>query len=109
MHLAPAVGIYVCNTSTHAQTCPCSSSALYGNEFLHYLRIANTQMHSGSYATETRQRARQLTLGRECVQQTRSRQTEQQSERTRQLDRDRRRQARQCESDAGRYKYLICV
>ena len=42
-----------------------------------------------AHAMETRQCARQLTLGWECGKQARSRQTEQQCEQTWQLDRDR--------------------
>ena len=61
-------------------------------KFLHYVRIAVACILA--HAMETGQRARRLNLGRERVQQARSRQTEQQRERTRLLDRDRRRQAR---------------
>ena len=104
MHSALAMGIYiyVCNASARMRRhvrIPTVRSR-YRNEFLRvrimiFLGWLNTCVRCDRGERDWAARARILALGRERVQQARNRQTEEQRQRTRQLDRSRRRMARQ--------------
>ena len=90
------MGIYVIYISvTLLLMCRHVLFQLMKMKFLHYVCITDACVFA--HSMETGQRARRLSLGRERVQQARSRQTEQQREWTRQVHRDRRRQARTAE------------
>ena len=103
VHSALAMGIYIYMSVTLLRACAGMSAfqlcvySTYGNEFLRVrIMIFLGWLAFGVIMeSETGQRARRHALGRERVQQARIRQTEEQRQRTRQLDRSRRRLTRQ--------------